>query len=138
MYLQVGTHISWHNEPSVPFTSGCIADLCGSVPGDHTYISMVNVVDSNGTWWEIQCYNIIDSSMSGVGSVSTVNIDEYSLGNAISQGIQQSGLGQVNLMSDNAAMYDIANKLQELIDKDKPKETTPVKIPKVEDKYLIL
>lgn len=142
MYIDVGTYISWSNESSVPFNSGTVQDLCGFAPGDHVSMGgCIHVTNGDGVVWTINTYNIIDPvNISGGGGMLTanVNIDEYAIGNAVSQGIINSGLGQVNLMSDNSAMHIIADKLQQILDKDKPKIKEPVIIPEVDDKYLIL
>lgn len=140
MYIDVGTYISWMNEPSVPFNSGTVSDLQGFSPGDHNSMGCISVTNGDGSIWTINAYNIMD--MGGMGAapiISNVNIDEYAIGNAVSQGIVNSGMLNNQYVPDNTPQLDmIASTLQQLLDKDKPKEIPPVVIPEVEDEYLIL
>ena len=140
MIIRVGDHISFNGNPDgIPSSSGTVKDLYGYSEIDtdtmSDYCIMVDIGDGTGSTWSLNVNNI----HSGGQSVNvTTNIDSYAIGEAVSQGIINSGLGNVNLMTDNSAMHDIADKLQQLLDKDKPKPKVPVVIPEVENKLLIL
>lgn len=141
MIIRVGDYISFNGSPDgIPANSGTVRDLYGYSEIDTTtmpdYCITVDIGDGTGSTWSLNVSNINSGGSQNVNVIT--NIDSYAIGEAVSNGIINSGLGQVNLMTDNSAMHDIANKLQQLLDKDKPKPKVPVVIPEVENKLLIL
>lgn len=139
MYIDVGSYISWSNEPSVPFSSGMVANLQGQLPGDHINMGVIDVSNGDGTLWTINAYNILDmGTINGNMGTTHVVIDQYAIGDAVSQGIISSGMLN-NYTPDNAPQLNmIADKLQQIIDKDKPIEVPPVAIPDIDEEILIL
>ena len=150
--VKLNAIISFNPVPSgVPLviTQGTVCDMIGLLdfyPGSYKSGS-IHVKDLNGAVWSINNCDItgvlgneyVDSSYGSPITSNSVSINEYSLGTAISQGITNSGM--LNSTPDTTGpLLDIANKLQQIIDKDNVnlQAKAPVIIPKINKKLLIL